>query len=197
MWKLKPPTLEKTAVVEVSVSVWKILVFGSHLLGFFCQTKAAKDFAVGNNVIILSGALTYSLGKTTQVWTKERRTRYWQFLKTYILTPLKLVWNKTPCHETTLYLYIYSINYTRLRKTRQSETTCENWHVRFPRNQVQKTDMRILNQLQLKWRIPPLSFSARGSIQAPSGLMGCNVRAPAITPWGLGSRRKGRLVSEN
>ena len=43
---------------------------------------------------------TYSLGKTTQVWTKERRTRCWQCPKTYILTPLKLVWNKTP------YLYI-------------------------------------------------------------------------------------------
>ena len=26
------------------------------------------------------------------------------------------------------------------------------------------------------------SFSARGSIQAPTGMMGCNVRAPAITP---------------
>jgi hypothetical protein len=36
-------------------------------LGFFCQTKEAKDFAAGNNVITLSGALTYSLGKTTQV----------------------------------------------------------------------------------------------------------------------------------
>jgi hypothetical protein len=32
-------------------------------LGFFCQTKEAKDFAAGNNVIILSGALTSGLAK--------------------------------------------------------------------------------------------------------------------------------------
>ena len=35
-----------------------------------------------------------SLCKTTQVWTKERRTRCWQCRKTYILTPPLLVWNK-------------------------------------------------------------------------------------------------------
>ena len=167
----------KTAVVEVSVSVWNILVFGSHLLGFFCQTKAAKDFAAGNNVIIniLSGALTYSLGKTTQVWTKERRTRCWQCPKTYILTPLKLVWNKTP------YLYMYSVYHTQ-RQTRANLKHRVKTDMYDSKKIKCKTDMWILNPLQLKWRISTLPFSARGSIQAPAGMMGCNVRAPAITP---------------
>ena len=45
---------------------------------------------------------------------------------------------------------------------RQFETTCENWQVQFPGNQVQKTDMRILNQLQLKWRVPLFLFPHGG-----------------------------------
>ena len=45
---------------------FKQLMFGSPSLGFFCQAGGAKDFATGNKVIILSGALTYSLCKNTQ-----------------------------------------------------------------------------------------------------------------------------------
>ena len=76
--KQKPPTLEKQQLWKVFNLVRKEGSLRSGLLWLFSfASKQAKDFATGNNVIILSGALTYSPSKANNQTNQGTRNSSW------------------------------------------------------------------------------------------------------------------------
>ena len=167
--------------MEIQVSIWNSWVLVHTCWVSFASQKQAKDFVAGNNVIILAGALTYSLYKTTQVWTRERRTRSWQCQKTYNLTPRKVILNQ-PFISTYKYIYIYIVHHTQLRETRQWKPTCKKIrHVRFPKIQVQNWHVKFwINCNSVNGGRS--FFFCKGVYSSSNRKDGMQHRAPAITP---------------
>ena len=70
------------------------------------EGAGARVGAAGPRLASRDSTGSYSLGKTTQVWTKEHRTRCWQCPKIYCIFWLRLNWYETKLHIYTYIVYI-------------------------------------------------------------------------------------------